>query len=120
MRKDFRAIGPDPFAFHGCALPLFWPHIGVLQGVEYTFSSATDRALLWHSEVTTMATLQSINNVFHIRFRFDGHPYRRSLGIVVRDDAEDTRKQVEVNSAPHQGGANPAATVRSRTWHSMS
>jgi integrase len=44
-----------------------------------------------------MATLQSINNVFYIRFRFDGRPYRRSLGITVREDAEDTRKQVEVN-----------------------
>jgi len=44
-----------------------------------------------------MATLQSIKNVFHIRFRFNGQPYRRSLGIAVREDAEDTRKQVEVN-----------------------
>ena len=44
-----------------------------------------------------MATLQSIKNVFYIRFRIDGRPYRRSLGIASRDDAEDMRKQVEVN-----------------------
>jgi hypothetical protein len=30
-----------------------------------------------------MATLQSINNDFYIRFRFEGSPYRRSLGIIL-------------------------------------
>jgi len=44
-----------------------------------------------------MATLQPINNAFYIRFRFGGRPYRRTLGMVARDEAENTKKQVEVN-----------------------
>ena len=34
-----------------------------------------------------MATLQLIKNAFHIRFRFGGRPFRRSLGTVGRDEA---------------------------------
>ncbi|MBI1830958.1 MAG: site-specific integrase [Planctomycetes bacterium] len=44
-----------------------------------------------------MATLQLIKNAFHIRFRFGSRPFRRSLGTVGRDEAENTRMQVEVN-----------------------
>src|ERR1022692_2288111 len=44
-----------------------------------------------------MATLQPIKNAFYIRFRFEGRPFRRSLGMVGREEAENTRMQVEVN-----------------------
>jgi hypothetical protein len=44
-----------------------------------------------------MATLQSIKSIFYIRYRLGDRPYRRSLGITSREDAEDTRKQVEVS-----------------------
>src|SRR5205823_1147802 len=60
-------------------------------------SSATDRAVAWIRRLTPMATLQLIKNAFHIRFRFGGRPFRRSLGTVGRDEAENTRMQVEVN-----------------------
>ena len=55
-----------------------------------------------------MATLQTINNAFYIRFRFGGRPYRRSLGTVGRDEAENTRMQVDVNL--HRIKAQPGDT----------
>src|SRR5580658_9181960 len=44
-----------------------------------------------------MASLQRIGTVFHLRFRFGGQPYRRSLGTAIRDDADSTKKQVVLN-----------------------
>jgi integrase len=44
-----------------------------------------------------MASLQQINGVFYIRFRFGGMPFRRSLGTDNPQDAESLLKQVEVN-----------------------
>jgi len=68
---------------------------GSCRELNNTFSSATDRALLWHSEVTTMATLQSINNVFHIDSGFDGHPYPALVGYCCQGRRRGQRKQVE-------------------------
>jgi len=43
-----------------------------------------------------MATLQKIGSTFHIRFRFRGRAFRRSLETTSRDEADAARKQVEL------------------------
>lgn len=44
-----------------------------------------------------MATLQAINGIYHIRFRFGGKPFRRSLGTANSDEAETIKKEVDVH-----------------------
>jgi hypothetical protein len=43
-----------------------------------------------------MASLQQIGSTFHVRFRFGGMAFRRSLETSYKDEAETARKQVEV------------------------
>ena len=44
-----------------------------------------------------MATLQQINGIYHLLFRFGGKPFRRSLGTANNDEAETIKKEVDVH-----------------------
>ncbi len=54
-----------------------------------------------------MATLQQINGIYHLRFRFGGKPFRRSLGTTNTDEAETIKKDVEVNISRINSGVIP-------------
>ena len=75
--KGLRENRPESFLlFLAWLCHLFATLHGLAGALQGSASLATDRALFWLSEVTKMATLQSINNVYYVRFRFNGRPYR--------------------------------------------
>jgi integrase len=54
-----------------------------------------------------MASLQKIGTTFHVRFRYGGESYRRSLETTVGDEAEAARMQVELTMHRIKTGVLP-------------
>ena len=88
----------SPFAFLGRDLPHFCHNDGTCRGIcREPLCDGLLSNMICLKGISKIASLQEINGIFHLRFRYGGKPFRRSLGVDNRDDAESSRKQVEVN-----------------------